>query len=78
MVLQFRRTVGRRIRAERLKLNYTQEAVSDDIGVAHSTLSNWERGETPLTSDQLLRLSRYFNIPLSVLIADTPPPPQCH
>ena len=49
--------------------NYTQEAVADELGVAHSTVSGWERGTRAITVDELVLLAEYFDVAPSELLA---------
>lgn len=67
-----RRLLGRRLRALRLTLRYSQEGLARDLGVSGSTLSNWERGHVALSVDELERICRYFGVQAGELfVADT-------
>ena len=45
------RTLGRRIREERLKLNLTQEKLAEDVNLSMAYIGQIERGERSLTLD---------------------------
>jgi HTH-type transcriptional regulator/antitoxin HipB len=71
---RIRGLVGQRIRALRLQRNYSQEAVARDLGIAHSTLSSWERAERRINVEELILLAGYFGIsPAALLDQDGEP-----
>lgn len=55
-------------KAARAIKGITQEAAASIIGVATSTLSKWESGETEPTASQLYKMSVMYGIPVDRLI----------
>jgi transcriptional regulator with XRE-family HTH domain len=60
--------VGINIREQRVKRGLTQEALAEQAGVSRQAVAKWESGETLPELDRLLFLSRYFALPLDVLV----------
>lgn len=50
-------TIGRKIKRKRLEIELTQEQLAEKVGVATSTICNWENNE-----EFDPRLSRYMNL----------------
>lgn len=48
---------GQRIKNRRLALKLTQKELAKKVGVAHVTISQWERGDTSPRGDRLLSLA---------------------
>ncbi|AWK13517.1 helix-turn-helix domain-containing protein [Candidatus Fukatsuia symbiotica] len=48
---------GQRIKSRRLKLKLTQKELAKRVGVAHVTISQWERGDTSPRGDRLFSLA---------------------
>ena len=71
-----RRSLGARLRQLRLARNYSQQAVAQDLSLAHSTVSSYERGSRPITIDRLLDFAAYYGLSLAELL-DTADPPPC-
>lgn len=63
-----RRTIGARIRAERLHQNLTQERLHLASGVSRDTLQGIEAGNRNPTLSTLLRIARVLGVPLSDLV----------
>lgn len=62
------------LRAARVNANLTQHFVSDEMGVANSTLVNWEKGKTFPTVPQLMRLCKMYHCsPSDIFIPETLP-----
>lgn len=53
--------IGEQIRMIRLGKNMSLEAVSFELNVSVSTLSNLERGETEMTVSRLYEMLNYYN-----------------
>lgn len=58
---------GRRIAVHRTALGLTQTAVAHRIYCDRSTISRYERERLKPSDDNLLRLSKLFNIPVEEL-----------
>lgn len=54
--------VGEYLRIIRLSKNLSLEALSDDLQISVSTLSNLERGETEMTVSRLYQILEMLNI----------------
>jgi transcriptional regulator with XRE-family HTH domain len=77
-------TVSERLRAMRAAHNYSVEAIADSVGMARSTLSEWE-GKAPRALAHLARLARRYEVSADFLVGltddptpiwrDAPPPP---
>lgn len=63
--------LGKRIREERLRLNLTQERLSEDIEISTAYLGQIERGERSLTLDKLVRLANRLDVTLDYLLSDS-------
>lgn len=62
-----RETLGRLIRAERKRRKLNQETLATSAGVAVGSLRHLERGDAPVTSDTLLRVTRALALDLFVV-----------
>lgn len=51
-------SAGERIRLRRKELKLTQQALSRVVGVSHVAISQWERGETDPSGENLLALAK--------------------
>jgi len=52
----------------RKKNGYSQEELADKIGVSRQAVSKWERAESSPDTDNLIALSRLYNISLDELL----------
>jgi len=66
----YRSIVGQVIVNIRKKLGFDQASLSNAVGVTQSTWSRIERGESPLTIDQLIKASEYLRIRSSVILSE--------
>lgn len=62
--------LGKRIREERLRLNLTQEKLSEDIGISTAYLGQIERGERSVTLDKLVPLANKLGVTVDFLLND--------
>lgn len=51
------KTIGQRIKERRSELKFTQRSLGKRAGVAHVTISQWERDETSPRGDNLFKLA---------------------
>lgn len=65
------RILGKRIREERLRLNLTQERLSEDIEISTAYLGQIERGERSLTLDKLVKLANRLGVTVDYLLSDS-------
>ena len=60
-----------RIRELRKQMNMTQKELAIHLQIADSTLSYWEMGKYEPDNEALLKLSRFFNVPIDyILVGD--------
>jgi len=57
-----------RIRALRKQMDITQKELARHLQIADSTLSYWEMGKYEPDSDALIKLSRFFKVPVDYII----------
>lgn len=62
--------LGKRIREERLRLNLTQEHLSEEIGISTAYLGQIERGERNITLDKLITLTNRHGVTVDFLLND--------
>ncbi|MBE6934876.1 MAG: helix-turn-helix transcriptional regulator [Ruminococcaceae bacterium] len=67
--------LGSRIQTLRKKAGLSQEALADTLGISRQALSKWESGASLPTLENLLQLSKVFEISLDELITGEVPPP---
>lgn len=56
------RSVGRKIQSLRVKNKLTQDELAEKLYVSRQALSKWENGQSAPTIDNILILSRIFNV----------------
>lgn len=52
----------------RQKNNLTQEDISKIVGKSRVLVSQWESDEREITTEDIIKLSDYFNIPMDALV----------
>jgi len=57
-----------RIRELRKQLDMTQKELAAHLQIANSTLSYWEMGKYEPDSDALMKLSRFFKVPIDYIL----------
>ncbi len=62
--------LGKRIREERLRLNLTQEQLSEEVGISTAYLGQIERGERNITLDKLITLTNRLGVTVDFLLKD--------
>ena len=60
--------VGKELCRLRKQMGLTQEKLAKEINVSFQAVSNWERGKTPPTLDNLVELSDYFGVSVDSLL----------
>ena len=63
--------LGSRIRTERRNQNKTQEELAQYLGVKRAVISKYETGLITPSLGQLLKISKFLDVPFSTLIADS-------
>ena len=64
-------SLGKRIRENRIRLNYTQEKLAEIAGIEPSNLSNIERAATKVSLPTLVRIANALNVTLDQLLFDS-------
>jgi transcriptional regulator with XRE-family HTH domain len=59
--------IGERIKRARLAKKLTQQEVADGISVSLTTVSNWELGRKPPSTDNLAKLADFLSVDQSYL-----------
>ena len=62
--------LGIRIRQERLRLNLTQEQLSEYIGISTAYLGQIERGDRNVTLDKLIPIANRLGVTIDYLLTD--------
>lgn len=67
-VLDQRRAVGAHIRAVRLHVNLTQEALAERAGMDRQAVNRIEQGHASAKLDNLIRIAYALDVPLADLV----------
>lgn len=62
--------IGEKIYLLRKKNNMSQEKLSEKIHVSRQAISKWEKGISIPDTDNVILLSKYFQVPLEYLLDD--------
>jgi transcriptional regulator with XRE-family HTH domain len=65
------KSLGKRIREERLKLKLTQEQLAESIDISNSYIGQIERGERSLTLETLIRLANRLGVTIDYLLQES-------
>jgi len=65
------RALGQRLRDERKRRNFTQEALAEIIGVTPAFIGHIERGERSFSFETLVKLCNALGVTIDYLLADT-------
>lgn len=69
-ILQGRRAIGERVRAQREYANLTQEQLAHQTGIPRLTIQRIESGATDARVGWLMRISRRLGVSLPTLLED--------
>jgi transcriptional regulator with XRE-family HTH domain len=61
---------GKKIKNYRLEKNISQLELSTKLLVSRQTISNWENGRTKPDMENLVLLSKFFNVPLEEFLSE--------
>ncbi|WP_113975272.1 helix-turn-helix transcriptional regulator [Nocardia puris] len=64
------RALGRNLRTARIHEGYSQGELADLVGMNQKTIGRLERGERPMTMDQMYKLCLVLKIKPSTLMAE--------
>jgi len=65
---EINKTIGKRIKALRGEEGLSQQDLGHALGFSRPTISQIENGERKVTAEELLRISRYFNVSMENLL----------
>lgn len=60
--------LGKRLAVLRKENNFSQEDIAEKLGVSRQAISNWERDESSPDTENLIELSRLYNVSVDELI----------
>ena len=63
--------LGKRVRARRMKLNWTQERLAQEIGVSTSFIGHVERATRTASLETLVALCNALNVSPTLLLQDS-------
>lgn len=63
-------SLGERLREERLKQNYTQEALAEAVGLTPAFIGHIERGERSISVETLIKFSKVLEVSTDYLLRD--------
>jgi len=63
--------IGSRIKERRKNAHYTQQQLADKISVSPQVISNWERGYTEPSADDIARLSEVLSCSSDYILGKT-------
>ena len=63
--------IAERLQKLRKEHGYSQEQLSDELGVSRQAVSKWERGEASPDTDNLIALARLYNISVDNLLFES-------
>lgn len=65
------KNIGERIKTLRKRKHWTQDELAHHLEVAPSSVGSYERGSRQPTIENLIRMSRYFNVSLDYLLCQS-------
>lgn len=57
-----------RVKELRKRADFTQQELSDQLGVKRETVSNWETGKNHISLANIAKLSQLFQVPIENLL----------
>lgn len=57
-----------RVKELRKQADFTQQELSDQLGVKRETVSNWETGKNHISLANIAKLSQLFQVPIEELL----------
>ncbi|MGN7938536.1 helix-turn-helix domain-containing protein [Metabacillus sp. 22489] len=68
-------SLGKRLKAEREKRNYSQKYVAEKIGITNAVLSNYERDYRDPDTETLKKLAELYEVSIDYLLGMKTSPP---
>ena len=66
------KVVGRRLRARRLQLGLSQQALGDALGISYQQVQKYEGGVSRIGAGRLQQLAEILDVPVSVFFDERP------
>lgn len=66
-------TVGYRVKKLREARHMMQSELAEEIGVSTSSIAKWERGDREICQEELIKLSKLFNVSTDYILGLTYP-----
>jgi transcriptional regulator with XRE-family HTH domain len=63
--------VGRRMKLRRIDLGYSQEVVSEAVGVSFQQVQKYERGTNRISASRLQQIAKVLEVPLPFFFAES-------
>lgn len=63
--------LSEKLKIGRQESHFTQAKISEELHVSRKTISGWENGRSAPDRTTLIRLSKFYQIPIDVLMDDT-------
>ena len=57
-----------RLKELRQERNLSIMALSKEIGISNATICRWENGLSDISSDNLIKLAKFFNVSIDYLV----------
>lgn len=70
MILDYR-SIGKRVRAARIKANFTQEYLAEQLDISPSHLSNIETGTTKMSLKTIVNIANALSVSCDDLLCDS-------
>jgi DNA-binding XRE family transcriptional regulator len=64
------KVVGRRMRARRLQLGLSQQALADALGISYQQVQKYEKGVSRIGAGRLQQLAEILNVPIPMFFDD--------
>ena len=65
------KSIGERIKVLRKRKHWTQDELAHHLEVAPSSVGSYERGARQPTIENIIRMSKYFNVSIDYLLCQT-------
>ncbi len=66
-----RKALGKKIRQERIRMNYTQEQLAEAAGLSTTYIGLIEHGQRAITLEKLIDLANIFHVSIDYLLIES-------
>lgn len=66
-----RKALGKKIRKERIRMNYTQEQLAEAAGLSTAYIGLIEHGQRAVTLEKLIDLANIFHVSIDYLLTES-------